>query len=360
MTPAEKGRFCASCQKPVIDFSAMSDSQLAAFFKKPLYESVCGRFFHDQLNRDIEIPKKRMPWIKYFFQFVLPAFLMSARATAQGKVKISKNDTILMKERVLISHTTPSMMPLTEIADPVTTGLIYAPITGPVETSVKPLPDLTLPVRSAPAFVKSTPQLLVSRDITGKVINEKGEAVPFASIILKGTRRGAVTDSNGHFTISPGNEWNTVSIVVSCVGFEITELQVTSQTPFVNVVLPAYSGQLMGVIVCIKPTSKKKSKPLPLLTQKLMDTAYKFFKVFPNPVSPGASLHIEWKEKEEGYYLFELINLSGKKVYAKEIWVDAEARLLNLEIPSVVAGNYFLRATSKESGKNFTEKIVVE
>jgi hypothetical protein len=91
-----------------------------------------------------------------------------------------------------------------------------------------------------------------------------------------------------------------------------------------------------------------------------MDTAFRFFKIFPNPVSSGASLHIEWKNTEEGYYSFELFDLSGKKVYSKEIWIDAEARLLNIETPSVTAGNYFLRATNKQSGKSFTEKIIIE
>ena len=43
MTEAEKGRFCNSCQKQVIDFSMMSDREIAQFFKKPSTGSVCGR-----------------------------------------------------------------------------------------------------------------------------------------------------------------------------------------------------------------------------------------------------------------------------------------------------------------------------
>ena len=76
MTPVDKGKFCGSCQKQVVDFSNMSDREVAVFFKKPSTGSVCGRFMTDQLERDLEIPKKRIPWLKYFFQFVIPAFLV--------------------------------------------------------------------------------------------------------------------------------------------------------------------------------------------------------------------------------------------------------------------------------------------
>src|SRR5262245_59371582 len=86
MTPSEKGRFCGSCQKQVIDFTSMSDAQLIAFFKKPSTGSVCGRLFADQLDRDIQLPRKRIPWIKYFFQFMIPAFFASSKVIAQGGV----------------------------------------------------------------------------------------------------------------------------------------------------------------------------------------------------------------------------------------------------------------------------------
>jgi hypothetical protein len=96
MTVAEQGRFCASCQKQVVDFTTMSDAQLAAFFKKPSTSSVCGRFYDDQLNRDMQTTKKSIPWIKYFFQFALPTFLMSARAVAQGGVSIKKPEVSIV------------------------------------------------------------------------------------------------------------------------------------------------------------------------------------------------------------------------------------------------------------------------
>src|SRR5690349_7222648 len=84
MTPSDKGRFCDSCQKQVVDFTNMSDRDIAQFFKKPSTGSLCGRFMKDQLDRDLEIPRKRIPWVKYFFQIAIPSFLASTKVYSQG------------------------------------------------------------------------------------------------------------------------------------------------------------------------------------------------------------------------------------------------------------------------------------
>jgi hypothetical protein len=74
----------------------------------------------------------------------------------------------------------------------------------------------------------------------------------------------------------------------------------------------------------------------------------------------GTTINIGCEKLEEGYYSFQLFNQAGQMIQSKQIWIDAEARLLNMEIPSVITGNYFLTLTSKVSGKKFTEKIIVE
>jgi hypothetical protein len=51
MTPNEKGAFCLSCQKNVVDFSKKTITEIKDFFKHvPERESVCGRFEEDQLT----------------------------------------------------------------------------------------------------------------------------------------------------------------------------------------------------------------------------------------------------------------------------------------------------------------------
>lgn len=55
MTPDTKGRFCAHCQKSVIDFTEWTDADLHAFFTKN-NQHVCGRFLSTQLDRAIQLP----------------------------------------------------------------------------------------------------------------------------------------------------------------------------------------------------------------------------------------------------------------------------------------------------------------
>ena len=86
MQPDENGRYCGFCNKSVIDFTAMTDTQLATFFKKG-NDHICGRFFPDQLQREIAIPKKELPWLKYFFTITIPALLFSEKSNAQSKEK---------------------------------------------------------------------------------------------------------------------------------------------------------------------------------------------------------------------------------------------------------------------------------
>lgn len=49
MQPIERGRFCASCQKTVIDYTTLSDQELIRLLGKAS-EAGCGRFHDKQLN----------------------------------------------------------------------------------------------------------------------------------------------------------------------------------------------------------------------------------------------------------------------------------------------------------------------
>lgn len=69
------------------------------------------------------------------------------------------------------------------------------------------------------AASSSTGSPTVTRDLKGKVLNEKGQPVAGASVTIGGTNRGAFTDEQGDFTIKDvGGDAPT--LVISYVGYE--------------------------------------------------------------------------------------------------------------------------------------------
>src|SRR4051812_45048142 len=53
MTPAEQGRFCASCQKTVIDLSCSTDQEVIDFFRKAAGTNPCAKFHSSQIGREL-------------------------------------------------------------------------------------------------------------------------------------------------------------------------------------------------------------------------------------------------------------------------------------------------------------------
>jgi len=335
MTPVEKGKFCGSCQKQVVDFSLMSDRQVAEFFKKPSTGSVCGRFMTDQLHRDIEIPKKRIPWLKYFFTIAVPAFFIS-KSSAQD---ISKS-----------KHATDS----TKIATPpirITLGMVAPRITE--KTVCKDTTELL--VKGKVAFTKPI-------SVLGKVTDENGKALPGASVTIKNAKIGMATVEDGTFNIAPDNKWDKIILVISALGFETKELVVNKNEYTANSLLtinmvPVDYAIMGGISFC---EVEEKTETIKTIPEIIKDADTKSFKAYPNPVVSGSVITIEWKQKEEGYFTLQLLNLSGQAAHRQEIWIDGASKSVSADVPFIAAGNYFLVLTNKKTGKKYSEKIVIQ
>ncbi|MFZ1748967.1 MAG: TonB-dependent receptor, partial [Saprospiraceae bacterium] len=72
------------------------------------------------------------------------------------------------------------------------------------------------------------PTLFAQFSIQGKVTNEKGEKLPYATVFLEGTTRAAATDEQGKFLITNITQ-GTYSLKVTFVGYRswMTEIDVT-------------------------------------------------------------------------------------------------------------------------------------
>ncbi|HWB28782.1 MAG TPA: T9SS type A sorting domain-containing protein [Chitinophagaceae bacterium] len=88
MTPAAKGRFCQACAKTVVDFTAMTDSEILHYFSKAA-GNTCGRFANDQLQRPLQPLKdeKRKAW---WIAAIMPLLMMFEKGKAQVRHTITR------------------------------------------------------------------------------------------------------------------------------------------------------------------------------------------------------------------------------------------------------------------------------
>ena len=83
-------------------------------------------------------------------------------------------------------------------------------------------------------------QLLAqTRQITGKVIDQSGNAIPNASVIVKGTQTGTVTDPEGSYSLTIPASAKT--LVISSVGQ--TEFLAANRKRFSTRLTPAHRGK---------------------------------------------------------------------------------------------------------------------
>lgn len=92
--------------------------------------------------------------------------------------------------------------------------------------------------------------------VKGTVADATGEPIIGASILVKGTSNGVITDIDGNFTLS--NVAPTATLLVSYVGYKTQEIRVDGKTSF-NIVLAEDAEVLDEVVVVGYGVQKKQS-----------------------------------------------------------------------------------------------------
>lgn len=188
MTPEDKGRFCASCQKKVFDFTRSSDREIVTAFEQN--QNLCGRFLNNQLNRDLNKPEQKSTvWIAVSASIISLTGLQEV--TAQEPVKTEQTD-----QRILLGK---------------------------------------------PAYVKPS-----QIEVSGVVVDEKGFPIAAANITVKGTTISTQADLDGKFRIKALK--NDI-LVFSFIGNETKEINVTQDQ--INVILKD-DVHMLGEIVVVK------------------------------------------------------------------------------------------------------------
>jgi len=364
MTRVEKGKFCGSCQKQVIDFSNMSDREVAQFFRKPSAGSVCGRFMQDQLDRSIEVPRKRIPWVKYFFQFALPAFLLSCRDNLQGKIKVTETEITPESK-----YTTTVGMVMSEIENSLLPDTTCIAADSSIEQKVDTTFDLIMPYVSGDISVVYIERSVI---IKGNVIDEDDNPIPMASVKIESISSTSVADSLGYFSVTINSDQKVISIEISSTGYKSKKINYIGTDSLLNIklepefklldsaIVTANTGKFTRGLVTGSYTVCKKSKIIAEVKSQTLQSDNSI-KVFPNPVKSGTIVHLEWMQiNETGSFSMQLFTQSGQLAFTKETRIDKNTHLSELQLPLVASGSYFLRVSNKESGKSFTKKIIIQ
>jgi CarboxypepD_reg-like domain len=206
-TPTSTGGFCGSCQKNVVDFSGMSESQLVAYFRDFPTDNqhLCGRFRDDQLQKNYNIESWFPEW--------------------------NITDKTLHYE-----------VPITQFRTSSNT------ISLPLIRKMKMVRNMTMAVLTF-AFAESCGQ---QKQISGQVVDSEGQPLPGVSISIKNTTKGIASDKDGKYHLAVDEK---DILVFSFVGFERNELKIKEIKPVV-----AMKESVMGlseVVVVGYSTTRK-------------------------------------------------------------------------------------------------------
>jgi len=319
MTPNEKGRFCNSCAKTVVDFSGMTDTQLIEYFVQLKGQDVCGNIYQEQLQRTMSsLPAPRKKMFRYW-QYAVASLIMFFKAP-QAKAQ----------------------------------GAISSRITQ-ADSSRSPSKKIT----SAPLLKR-----IAVTDLDGKSI--AGANVQFLS-----DKKLLITDGSGIVFLNKINENET--LLISAVGYESKTIIIKDMEfgtvkmdyaikSLENVVVRSGSNVVRGkfvtgMLVCkVSGVSIVKDS-----VTKITNLISPAILVYPNPVPAGNAVKLSLKVKQTGTYRFYIYDASGKLMMAQNHPIPDKSFTQSLNIPPGWSkGTYFI-AIAGDDGKSIGKaKIVVQ
>lgn len=229
--------------------------------------------------------------------------------------------------------------------------------------------------------------------ITGIIKDKEGFAIPFPSVILKGTKIGVAGDENGNFLLIVPHD-STVVLTVSAVGYKatdhkvsfnisniilnnITELDTTlvptvfrcgNWTPVKEIQLEVNEDLLQDVVVVAPQTISCKrilksyctstvTHLCGFETENRSDETVNSVSIYPNPVRSGSVLKVNWKGVS-GKYQWQLTDMSGRRIIAGETIVSEKTGVISIPLPAVAAGSYLI-AFADGKGNRYSKTFII-
>lgn len=196
MSPSEKGRFCTACQKQVVNFKEMPNESIKDFLEQET-GATCGRFSRYQIEtfnatyQELPSPSKLREWTMAAVLAgvsALPTFAQDSYSALPAPV---------LNTSIFYYHNQPHQI---ETTTAVPTG----------DTIV----------------------------LVGKVISlETNENIPFATIIVSGTKIGTSTDLDGKFLLKVPKSKEAINLEVHYIGYSTLFYSIVPDSTQTNLVL---------------------------------------------------------------------------------------------------------------------------
>ena len=334
MTETQQGRFCMSCKKEVIDFSVMGDKEILNYISTAS-SNMCGRVSDGQLNRDLISPRepKKIGW-RYWVSIAASFVLLTAKSNAQGK---KQKD----------------------------------PVVAVPPANIKNLPDVVLvgAIAYLPEYKRGTV-------IRGRVVDEKNNPVPFASVKIKYSATGVAADADGYFVLHMKEAIDYVDLQVSSVGYKSKTIEAekeemeSNKIEAGNIILKTQKMDTVVVTggsssfritsglmaVCVKATRYEKTKAA---FKEVF--AVNEIKIYPNPIAVNSNFNIGFKLKEQGDYIVQFTDVSGKIISSRQLNITSKNQLESFDSNIFQAhGMYFVSVRGRLNGKMYTTKLLVQ
>ena len=180
MTPLEKGRHCAVCEKTILDFSNYTKQELIRHIKQE--GKICGRVPTKYLDIELnESTVNRGIGLRGLVAATINLLVLTTATNAQAQVKNSVEQSEQQKGNS----------------------------SDNIEVPVLP----TQPLK---------------RIVTGELIDEEGLGLPGAIVMINGTDHGVVANFDGQFAIEIPEEIKDVKLCFSFIGTEERIKEITN------------------------------------------------------------------------------------------------------------------------------------
>ncbi len=272
MKPLGCGRFCAACEKTVVDFTTFSDEAFIAYFREN-EGNTCGRFTQDQLNLEI-------PWLDI------------AQAKRPGTKSLYKT----------LQYAALSLLPMA-LPEGSASGQRQAAITEQ---------------QAASAMYPVT--------VTGILQDEKGATLPGGSVLLRGSGEGTTTDMDGRFAIQLHDGLDTLEF--RSFGSETRLLKIENPGLPLQVRLAGVPGELPEPVFVSGPVLRKGhvSAGSAIIKQPVTDVVKATSGAVPDgqPIWTGGRQLVPSVRMPDRQYKAPLIVLNGKQFKGNITEIDPQ------------------------------------